>query len=248
MLFADVLLRVTPGADDELERLSVAADLAQRLKARLNGVFVAADIDKEANWAKALFERAVGKTSLETTWRVIDGHSSAALLFQARRSDLSILPPAALVRRSERQGPESIALECGGPTLVLPQPKDPVSIGHKVLVGWNDTHEAARAMHDAMPILVGAESVCVLTVVADEDLEPLGDRRLADHLKLHGVSMELARRHGDPAEEIASKAREMDADLLVIGLRRASNGSASPLGDVSSRFARTMSLPVLFSH
>ena len=97
MSFADVLLRVAPRGKDEFERLSVAVDLVQRLGARLNGVFVATNELTDSDHARALFERAVSRTSIETTWRVVDGQSSRALLFQDRRADLSILPLGAAI-------------------------------------------------------------------------------------------------------------------------------------------------------
>jgi nucleotide-binding universal stress UspA family protein len=244
MLFADVLLRVTPTEPDELERLAIAVDLTERLHARLDGVYVAGDDDKHSGWARALFERAVSGTSLETSWRVVAGGSSAPLLFQARCSDLTILPRGA--GGDERCAPAMVALESGRPVLMLPESADAMSIGHTVLVGWNDTRESARALHDAMPILVNADRVIVATVTADDELEPLGNRRLVGHLRGHGVAVELRRRRGDAAEEIADAARELGADMLVIGLHR---GAEPPqgLGDVSRRFMRTASLPVFCS-
>ena len=248
MPFADILLRVAPGGDDELQRLLVAVDLAQRLHARLDGVFVAVADGKDAEWARTLFERAVSKTSLETTWRVVDGRTCAALLYQARRSDLAILPTAAVAPGPDCREPERIALASGRPTLILPRPRDSLSIGHKVLVGWNDTREAARAVNDAMPVLVNADSVTVLTVMAGDDPEPLVDRQLTVHLRQHGVSVELVRRHGEPAEEIAAMAREIEADVLVIGLCGDDQEPQPKLGAVTQRFVRTTSLPVFLSH
>jgi hypothetical protein len=72
MPFADVLLRVVPAAVDELERLTVAVELTQRLHGRLDGVFVTDRGENKAGWAQALFERAVSRSSLETTWRVVE--------------------------------------------------------------------------------------------------------------------------------------------------------------------------------
>jgi nucleotide-binding universal stress UspA family protein len=246
MSFADILMPVAPTAEDELVRLAVAVDLAQRLKARLNGVFVATNLTsrREASWARSLFDRAVSLTSLETTWRVIDGREMAPLLFQARRTDLVVMPPAEPVVGSDSQRPELIALQSGVPTLVLPHPKNEMSIGHKILVGWNETREATRAIHDALPILENADKVWVLSVTPDDGPEPLGERRLVDHLTLHGAPIELARRHGDPGEEIAASALDLDVDMLVLGLKRRGND----LGDVSSRFVRSMTFPILFSH
>ena len=107
MPFADILLRVDPTAETELERLAVAVDLSQRLQVRLDGVFVASDGPSKANWAQTLFTRAVSRSPLETTWRVLDGHSNAALLFQARRCDLSILPCSA-ANRGESHAAEQL--------------------------------------------------------------------------------------------------------------------------------------------
>lgn len=247
MSFADVLLQVMPAEAQEFERLSVAVDLVKRLHGRLNGVFVAVNAGKESDWARTLFERAVSRTSLETTWRVLDGHSGAALLFQARRSDLSILPSAGMGADAARCPPELVALESGRPILILPTPTNEMSIGHIVLVAWNDTREFARAVHDAMPILVGADKVTVLTVLSEDDAEPLADRRLVEHLREHGVSAELARRRGDPVTEIIAEAQQLDADILVFGLHRARDQSPK-LGEVSQRLVRTVSLPVFFSN
>jgi nucleotide-binding universal stress UspA family protein len=246
MPFVDILLRVDPTAENELERLAVAVDLSQRLQARLDGVFMASDGSTKANWAQTLFTRAVSRSPLETTWRVLDGHSNAALLFQARRSDLSILPCSA-ANRSGTHAAEEVAMESGRPILILPAAAT-ASIGHTVLVGWNDSRESARSIHDAMPLLLLSETVFVLTVLADDELEPLADRRFAEHLRQHGVSVELRRRRGDPAEEIAAEARELGADILVIGLRGERSGATMGLGDVSRKFVRTVSLPVFCSN
>jgi nucleotide-binding universal stress UspA family protein len=62
------------------------------------------------------------------------------------------------------------------------------------------------------------------------------------------VSADLDRRYGDPSEEIAAEARELEADLLVMGLRIHANGPPPTLGDVSQRFVRTASLPVFCSN
>ena len=245
MPFADILLRVDPTAENEVERLAVAVDLSQRLHARLGGVFLASDESNKANWAQTLFTRAVSKSPLETTWRVLNGHSSAALLFQARRSDLCILPGAA-GKRGETYSAEQVAMDSGRPTLILPAAAT-ASIGHNILIGWNDSRESARSIHEAMPLLLISEKVFVVTVLADDDLEPLADRRFAEHLIQHGVAAEIHRRRGDPAQEIAAEARELGADILVIGLRGERLGTKVVLGDVSQKFMRTVSLPVFCS-
>ncbi len=252
MSLSDILLRVMPAEPDELDRLSVAADLARRLNARLNGVFLAGPGKCEADWAQVLFGRAVAKTSLETTWRVIDGTSSEGFQYLARRSDLTILPGAGAVRGSSANRaylPEQLAFQAGGPVLILPTEPTPTAIGNAVLVGWNDTRESARAIHDCMPILMIAERVYVLSVIADRKLEPASDIVLLQHLRQHGVAVELERRYGDDAAgELASESRRTDSDIIVIGLHQKIERQQWVVGDVTRRFVRTGSFPVFCSH
>jgi nucleotide-binding universal stress UspA family protein len=246
--FADVLLRVVPNSPMELERLSVAVDLTRRLQGKLNGFFISKEDDSKSGWAQALFERSVARSPLETSWRVVDGHSDAGLLFLARRSDLVILPCCNSDQTRPSRGPEQVALRSGRPVLILPLSDPPISIGGTVVVGWTESPEAARAIHEAMPFLVAADRVLVLTVFGPDEGEPMADMRLLEHLRQHGVAAELVRRHGeDAAEEIASEVRRVDADMLVIGLHEEFDPIEPRLGDVSHRFVHTGSLAVFCS-
>ena len=245
MLCADVLLRVVPNSPTELERLAVA----RRLQSRLNGFYVAKGADNKADWARSLFERSVARSSLETSWRVVDGRSDAGLLFLARRSDLIILPSIGSDRARSVTAPDQIAMRSGRPVLILPHSDQPLSIGSTVVVGWNESRGAARALHAAMPILAAADKVLVLTVLAADEGEPIADARLLEHLRQHGVAAELVHRHGeDAAEVIACEIRRTDADMLVIGLHEEHPPIDLRLGDVSHRFVHTGSLPVFCSH
>ena len=61
--------------------------------------------------------------------------------------------------QSERHGevlpvhPEDVLFDCGRPVLVIPYAGKPTSIGERVVVGWNASREAARAVNDALPLL-----------------------------------------------------------------------------------------------
>ena len=249
MTLADVLVRVVPGAPQELERLAVTVDLARRVHGRLNGVFVTQENDGKADWAHSLFDRAARRSSLETTWRVVPMRDDAGLLFLARRSDLAVLPSIGITPVSATPPLKQVPLQSGRPVLILPPPRTEMSIGNIVLVGWNESRESARAIHDAMPILAEAERVFVLTVLKPEDPEPISDTALLEHLREQGVTAELVRRHGEePADELASEARRTGADMIVIGLRRRVCSGELKLGDVSERFSRTGSIPVFCSH
>jgi hypothetical protein len=81
-----------------------------------------------------------------------------------------------------------------------------------VLIGWNATREAARAVNDAMPLLQGAEFVTVLTIDAREGPDAHGELPGADislHLARHGVKAEIERTvsAGIPAGDVLFRAR-----------------------------------------
>jgi len=252
LLFCDILLCVLPTIPDELDRLSVAVDLARRLNSRLNGVFVSRPGGPEIDWAQVLFERAVAKSSLETTWRVVDGSANEALLNLMRRSDLTILPCAGTVRGASAHPaflPEQLTFLSGRPALILPGRESHTAIGTRVLVGWNNTRESTRAMHDSIPILAVAEKVHLLTVVPDRKFEPVADLLLLRHLRQHGVDANLERCYNvNAAERLATELHRTDSDLLVIGLHRKAGREQPNLGDVSRRFVGTGSLSVFCAY
>ena len=52
----------------------------------------------------------------------------------------------------------------GRPVLAIPFAGDSPTIGERVLVAWNASREAARAVNDALPLLTGAKQVTVLAI------------------------------------------------------------------------------------
>ncbi len=89
-----------------------------------------------------------------------------------------------------RPRPEEVVLAVGRPILVIPYAGDWQEIGRRVLVGWDASREATRAINDAMPLLAGAEAVTVLAVDPAEGPAGHGEVPGADialHLARHGV-------------------------------------------------------------
>ena len=96
------------------------------------------------------------------------------------------------------------------------------SIGNKVLIGWNATREARRAVTDAMAFLVAAKSVTVLVIDADEPHQTDKDRgsEIALCLDRHGAHVDLeqtiSRGFSIPAV-LLGYAEQSASDLLVVG-------------------------------
>ena len=52
----------------------------------------------------------------------------------------------------------------GRPVLAVPFAGEFPTVGERVLVAWNASREAARALNDALPLLIGAKQVTVLAI------------------------------------------------------------------------------------
>lgn len=203
------------------------------------------------------FRERLRREDITGEWRVSEGRAVLTVPLHARYADLAILgqqdPDDARVR-GWTTVIEATLLNAGRPILVLPYAGTVSSIGQRVLIGWNARREAARAVHDALPLLRNAESVTVLAVdplVGDDahGEEPTAD--LARHLARHGLH--VTARHTksdglDPADILLNMAADESMDLLVIGGYGHSRMREIVLGGVTRRLLQSATVPVLISH
>jgi nucleotide-binding universal stress UspA family protein len=150
--------------------------------------------------------------------------------------------------------PEEIVLSCGRPVLVVPYAGAFADIGRRVLIAWNGSREAARALHDAMFLLGGAEAVTVI------EIDPPAPGVAAPAATTAQVAAALSRRgiaakpesdtSGDIGVEdlLLSRASDLGADLLVMGAYGHSRMREFVLGGVSRSIFRHMTMPVLMAH
>jgi len=166
------------------------------------------------------------------------------LVGQPIMEDLSRLDDALL---------EGALLRSGRPCLILPRWNEPREWGKRILIAWKGTREAARAVHDALPLLQRASSVRIFQSGEGAELDgegPAGLSRLAGHLAQHGVRIE-AFRVGPAAEAgsaILNEANDWSADLIVMGGYGHSAFRERALGGATRSAIRSSKLPVLLSH
>ena len=128
------------------------------------------------------------------------------------------------------------------------------TVGSNVLVAWNATREAARAVNDAMPILQKAEKVTVLSInppseEAGGPVWPAAD--IALHLARHGVKAEASSTVSheiDVGNAILSRAADFGSDLIVMGGYGHSRQREFILGGVTRTLLGHMTVPVIMSH
>jgi len=209
--------------------------------------------DKE----REAFEHAASLRGLSAEWRVVAEGPQSDPALHARYVDLTILGQLDPDRGDAdvlRPRPEHVTLASGRPILVVPYAGHFETVGHHVLIGWNATREATRAVNDAMPLLAAADVVTVLTIDAREGPDAHGEIPGADislHLARHGVKAEVERTvsAGIPAGDVLlSRAADLGADLLVIGAYGHSRVRELLLGGATRSILQSMTVPVLMSH
>jgi nucleotide-binding universal stress UspA family protein len=281
MSYKDLLVVLDSGAASP-GRMGLAAALAERFAAHLVGLYVLpvpeaprhlgyydpALLDpffrelreksqEVCEKEREAFEHAASLRGLSAEWRAVaDGPESDPAL-HARYVDLTIvgqLDPDGGEAELLRPRPEHVTLASGRPILVVPYAGHFETVGRRVLIGWNATREATRAVNDAMPLLRAADVVTVLTIDAREGPDAHGELPGADislHLARHGVKATIERTvsAGIPAGDVLlSRAADLGADLLVIGAYGHSRVRELLLGGATRSILRSMTLPVLMSH
>ena len=203
------------------------------------------------------FEHAASLRGLSAEWRAVADGMEADPALHARYVDLTILgqlDPDGGDAELIRPRPEHVTLASGRPILVVPYAGNFETVGRRVLIGWNATREATRAVNDAMPLLMAADLVPVLTIDAREGPDAHGELPGADislHLARHGVKATIERTvaAGIPAGDVLlSRAADLGADLLVMGAYGHSRVRELLLGGATRSILQSMTVPVLMSH
>lgn len=174
----------------------------------------------------------------------------------ARRSDLCVLgqPNPDSVELDTTLLVEAAFMDSGRPAVILPYAGTPSPLLRRVLVAWNGSREAARAVHDALPFLTGAQATTLLivdTAGQDGTADEMPGADIAAHLARHGVKVQV---RAVPSAGLAvgdvilSQAADEGADLLIMGGYGHSRMREMVLGGATRQLLAQMTLPVLLSH
>ena len=146
----------------------------------------------------------------------------------------------------------AILFGSGRPVLVVPPHPVTAPVRHLV-VAWQPTPEATRALHDALPLLRQAASVDVVSVDPSVDDLRHGDDPgvdIATHLSRHGLRVNvvaLPRAGMSVAEVLLRHAKESGAHCLIAGGYGHSRLREWFLGGTTRELLALARLPVLFS-
>jgi nucleotide-binding universal stress UspA family protein len=125
----------------------------------------------------------------------------------------------------------------------------PAAIGDTIAVAWNGSTESTRAVAGALPLLMNADQIHILTAASPRTEVERGDG-LAKYLSWHGVSCEHHPMY--PTNEVGAAllttSRELGADLLVMGGYGRSRVRELVFGGVTRTVLGQYDLPILLAH
>jgi len=166
-----------------------------------------------------------GVRSEQTLSRVAAADIPAHFATCARHRDLSLVAVKTDDSRSEKIV-ERLIFESGRPVLMCPEEfaaELPVAFDD-VMIAWDHTAPAARAVADALPVLQSAASVRIITATDDETAaELMSGAALASHLAEHGIKakFETVKVDGSSVGKVFGAYVDANAiDLLIMGAYR----------------------------
>jgi nucleotide-binding universal stress UspA family protein len=174
-------------------------------------------------------------------------------ILSSLHSDLVIVGHPAPCGLPGDLSPERLLLASGVPILIVPNAWKREAIGTNVLVGWNASREARRAVTDALPLLTAAQSVTVLVVDPDRGHQWHEEKPGADialHVARHGAHarVEQVRSRALPiAEVILAHALDNGMDLIVIGAYSHARLAELLFGGATRTLLARMPIPILMS-
>ena len=174
-------------------------------------------------------------------------------ILHARLADLIVMGRSAKAQEPEKRLFGNVLLGAGRPLLIVPPMANVTAAFEHVIVAWKPTREAARALHDAMPLLRQARTIDLLTITgAASDQAKLEDED-ADVLRYFtengmAVNQVFRSRAGSSGQEILTYAARSRADLIVAGGYGHRRAAEQVFGGVTRFLFENAEIPVLFSH
>jgi nucleotide-binding universal stress UspA family protein len=278
MALKDILVHVE-NTQPSQRRLNAAINLAVAHQAHLVGLYVVsypyiptyirAQISQEftqqqmeaarqaAANAEADFTERITRAGIKAEWRFLEGDPVAVLALHSRYADIAVAGQPDSTEgetASDAEMTDKLILSVGRPVLLIPNVGAYPKIGERMLVAWDASRHAARAVQDAIPFMLAAKHVSVVTV------DPKGAKKgpggipsadLCRHLARHGIKAEdihLTASDIDAGEALLSQAVKQKIDLFVMGAYGHTRWREIVLGGVTRHMLEHMTMPVLLSH
>jgi nucleotide-binding universal stress UspA family protein len=211
---------------------------------------------KAAKTAVAHFEAAARNGGVSAESRLLDASiAGASDLFGriARRFDIAVVGQA----QGEQGVSEELLIEgalfgSGRPVIVVPEiQSQPIKLDN-VMICWDGSRPAARAIADAIPLLQRANAIEIVVVTGERDKSgEITGANMKRHLARHSIDADIKRiaaGNVDVQTAILAHAADSGADFIVMGGYGHSRLREFILGGVTRSILKSMPVPVLMSH
>jgi nucleotide-binding universal stress UspA family protein len=211
---------------------------------------------KAGKTAVAEFEAATRSAGVSAETRLLDASvAGASDLFGriARRFDIAVVGQSPRDQGvSEELLIEGALFGSGRPVIVVPQVQTKPLNLDKVMICWDGSRPAARAIGDAIPLLARAKAIDIVVVTGERDKSgEITGANMKRHLARHGITVDIKRIAAGNAEvqsAILAQATNSGADFIVMGGYGHSRLREFILGGVTRSILKSMPVPVLMSH
>lgn len=262
-------------SQDSVARIGVACALADQMGAVLIGVGSSMPISATANpidtqtrtaersalerdvaeivinQASLLFRNATRASNVEKEWRSALAPAGQTVAREARIADLIVVGP-------DSDKTTTIAAEvmmtAGRPVLFVPSGVERSPLGTGVIIAWNNSREARRALTDALPLLRRARHVSVVHIHDPDETRTARDSTedvvaYLGHHRIHAVADPRPANDTTPmAGQILAAAHDMHASLIVLGGYGHGSLREWAFGSVTCDIMATSQICLLMSH
>ena len=197
------------------------------------------------------FRDAPAKTSgVTASWNEENGHALKRIMSYARHCDLVVLGRARRPNGLSDDFISRLLVGCGHPVLIA-NASQPRTLTDTIMVCWRETTEAARAVGAAMPFLINAKRVVVVSIAERNEDLAASVAAVVRHLEWNGVSAEaqvIIANSGSAPRLLSATAQSCGADLVVLGAYGHSQLREELFGGCTQAFIRNADRPVLLMH
>jgi nucleotide-binding universal stress UspA family protein len=213
----------------------------------------------EADAHRAAIEARVARSGVACEMRRVEALArdlGRVAAVHARYADLAILAHAAVSEGREARADmiEGVLFHSGRPVLVAPKGWQAGPIGKRIVIAWDASREATRAVSEAKPLLAACEQALVLTVDAKPRAFGHGEQpgqNIASHLSRRGVNVDVrnADSMGRPiSDALVQEAEGFGADVMVMGAYGHSRLRELVFGGATRELLDDSGLPLFMAH
>lgn len=207
------------------------------------------EAEEEADKLREKYVHKLTNSGVRFDWCQEKGNLLTYLYTYSRASDIAIVSQKGESYDDILDYVNDFIIGSGLPVLAIPRKDDQSIKSNNILVAWDGSRECARATQDAIPFLIRADKVTVLTI-SDDKKQDLPEADICIHLSRHGIKAEALTLTDQEsvAKAILQTADNIDADMVVAGAWGHKRLQELIFGGATKTLISNQKRPVLFSH